>query len=506
MPTSQKVQIDTYDFGASLTAPTLAALATGTTITDGTASTCNEQTADAGVYIADFVGADASHLIPAGTYRLRTTVNGKPLKRFVTFTGVDGELVYARAERAVELDSATQTILNDIPTTAEFEARTIAAANYATASQINSLQVNTRASVQVPVEIETPDSGTQIWKIRLFLFDSEGNMETPDSTPTVALVNASGTDRSSRLSSATTISTGAYSWDYTSTDDDTEEQLNWTFTVVEGGLTRIYPATSYVVEETAYRFTSTDRSTLNSRSSQTDVTTVGTAVAAVSTKLGTPAGASVSADIASVKTDTGTTIPDLIGDIGGGAGTGARTVTITVNDGASPLQNAVVRLTEGANTFTSTTNASGVIDPPFNVDDATYVVSISKAGYSYGGTTLVVDGTETRTYSMSAISITPSAGNFTTCYQTVYDKDGNIAPNQTVKLQVVRAGSTDVGRAYGQGHRTAVSGVDGVVEWLNVPKGSEIYNWIGSKKNSTTYTVPLTADSTHPLPSIVGET
>lgn len=109
MATSQKVQIDTYDFGASLTAPTLGALSTGTTITDGTASTCNEQTADSGVYIADFVGADASHLIPAGTYRLRTSVNGKPLKRFVTFTGVDGEMVYARSERAVELDSASIT-------------------------------------------------------------------------------------------------------------------------------------------------------------------------------------------------------------------------------------------------------------------------------------------------------------------------------------------------------------------------------------------------------------
>ena len=109
MPTSQKVQIDTFDFGASLTNPTLGALTTGTTISNGTANSCNEQSADSGVYIADFVGADASALIPAGTYRLRTTVNGLPLKRFVTFTGVDGELVYARSERAVELDPASVT-------------------------------------------------------------------------------------------------------------------------------------------------------------------------------------------------------------------------------------------------------------------------------------------------------------------------------------------------------------------------------------------------------------
>ena len=297
MPTSQKVQIDTYDFGASLTVPTLGALDTGTTIANGTAATCNEQTVDSGVYIADFVGVDASALIPAGTYRLRTAVNGLPLKRFVTFAGVDGEVVYARSEEVAVLDTDTLTILNNIPTTAEFEARTLAAASYATAAQINSLNVNTRANISVPIEIETPDSGTQVYKIRLFLFDIDGNMEAPDSTPTVALVNAAGTDRSSRLSSASNASTGVYSWDYTATDDDAEEQLNWTFTVVEGGLTRVYPATSYVVEETAYRFTSTDRSTLNSRSSQTSVD-------AISTNIGTPAGASVSADIAAVKADT----------------------------------------------------------------------------------------------------------------------------------------------------------------------------------------------------------
>jgi hypothetical protein len=114
MPTSQKVQIDTFDFGSSLTAPTLVALATGTTIANGTAATCDEQTADSGVYIADFVGADASALIPAGTYRLRTAVNGLPLKRFVTFTGVDGEVVYARSEEAAVLNSATQGQIDNV--------------------------------------------------------------------------------------------------------------------------------------------------------------------------------------------------------------------------------------------------------------------------------------------------------------------------------------------------------------------------------------------------------
>lgn len=140
----------------------------------------------------------------------------------------------------------------------------------ATAAQVSGLAVNTRANLNVPVEIETPDSSTQVFKIRLHLFDVEGNMEAPDGTPTIALTNAAGTDRSSRISNAANPSTGVYTWDYTATAGDTEEQLVWVFTVVEGSLTRTYPATSYVVEESAYRFSSTDRANLNAILADTD--------------------------------------------------------------------------------------------------------------------------------------------------------------------------------------------------------------------------------------------
>ena len=146
----------------------------------------------------------------------------------------------------------------------------------ATAAQIAAMTVNTRVNYQVPIEIELPDASTQIFKIRLHLFDEEGNMESPDSTPTIALTNAAGTDRSSRLSVASNPSTGVYSWDYTATAGDAEEQLVWVFTVVEGTLTRTYPATSYVVEESAYRFSSTDRATLNAAATQASVNDVPT--------------------------------------------------------------------------------------------------------------------------------------------------------------------------------------------------------------------------------------
>lgn len=157
--------------------------------------------------------------------------------------------------------------------------------DWATNSQVSALQVNTRANLMVPVEIETPDSGTAPWKIRLHLFDVEGNMEAPDVTPTVSIFSASGTNRSSRLSAATLLSTGAYEWTYTSTAGDAEEQLIWTFVVIEGGATRQYTATSYVVEETAYRFSSSDRNNLNTAVSQTAAAAIRSAVGLTSANL-----------------------------------------------------------------------------------------------------------------------------------------------------------------------------------------------------------------------------
>lgn len=154
----------------------------------------------------------------------------------------------------------------------------------ATASQINSLAINTRANLHVPVEIETPDAGTLVYKIRLHLFDVEGNMEVPDSMPTIALTNAAGVDRSARLSVASNPSAGVYVWDYTATLNDAEEQLVWVFTVVEGTLPRTYPATSYVVEKSAYRFSSADRATLNAAATQASVNAEAVKTTAIKTK------------------------------------------------------------------------------------------------------------------------------------------------------------------------------------------------------------------------------
>jgi hypothetical protein len=136
--------------------------------------------------------------------------------------------------------------------------------NVAGSSEVTSIQNNTRCVRVVPTIVERPDSGSVVYRVELMLYDTDGNMEAPDSAPTIDLVNESGTDRSARLDSTTMslISTGRYRAEYTASDSDALEQLNWTFTVIAAAATRVYGNTSIVVDTTAVDFTAADRAKL----------------------------------------------------------------------------------------------------------------------------------------------------------------------------------------------------------------------------------------------------
>lgn len=137
--------------------------------------------------------------------------------------------------------------------------------NVASSAEVVSIQNNTRVVRVVNGVIERPDAGTTTYRIELLLYDSVGNMEAPDSAPTIALVNQVGTDRSARLDSPTMalVSSGRYRAIYTADVADPLEQLVWTFSVVEGGNTRLYGNTSVVVDTTAVDFTAADRTKLD---------------------------------------------------------------------------------------------------------------------------------------------------------------------------------------------------------------------------------------------------
>lgn len=136
--------------------------------------------------------------------------------------------------------------------------------NVASSAEVTAIQNNTKVVRNVPTVIKRPATGTQAYRIELLAYDSTGNMEAPDEAPTLDLVNQSGDDLTSRLDSTTgtLVSTGRYRWVYTADDEDTLEQLIWTFSVVEGGNTRVYGNTSVIVDTVAVDFTADDRTKL----------------------------------------------------------------------------------------------------------------------------------------------------------------------------------------------------------------------------------------------------
>jgi hypothetical protein len=137
--------------------------------------------------------------------------------------------------------------------------------NVASSAEVTGIQNNTRVVRVVPSVIERPDSGSTVYRIELLAYDSAGNMEAPDSAPTLDVVDEAGSSRTGRLdnTTGTLVSTGRYRWEYTASDSDDLEQLVWAFSVVEGGATRVYGNTTIVVDTTAVDFTSADRTKLN---------------------------------------------------------------------------------------------------------------------------------------------------------------------------------------------------------------------------------------------------
>jgi hypothetical protein len=183
-----------------------------------------------------------------------------------------------------------------------------------------------------------------------------------------------------------------------------------------------------------------------------------------------------------------------------GAGTGARTVTITVDDGTTALQNAVVRLNEGVNTFRTMTNASGVA--VFNLDDATYTVAVTKSGYTYAGTTLVVDGTETATYSMTAVSVTPPTNPALSAVEVLtLDEDFAAASGIDVDFRMSAVATGDQNRAHPGAKKTVTSNGSGIARFEG-PQGATIEWKRGTGQQWTAVT--LDNDSVTNVTSLIG--
>jgi len=129
--------------------------------------------------------------------------------------------------------------------------------------KIDDISNVTRFRTTAPSPFEVPSSGSVDYRIHVNLEDTTGNPEDPDAdTITVGVTNQVGTDRSANLSSTTMVkeSTGRYRVDYTVASTHPLEQLMFTFTYDEGGVTFVKNMDRLVTDAAEVGYTATDRS------------------------------------------------------------------------------------------------------------------------------------------------------------------------------------------------------------------------------------------------------
>jgi len=193
----------------------------------------------------------------------------------------------------------------------------------------------------------------------------------------------------------------------------------------------------------------------------------------------------VSSAYVNVEAATNNYFPESIQDVSASEPTGARAVTVTVTDGTDPLENATVRFTEGANTYTVNTDVTGVAT--INLDDATYDVAVTKAGYTFTGTTLLVDGDKTPTYAMSSVSVSlPVSPTQSTGTIRCYDEQGVVEAGVNVSVQI-QSGPGTAGLSYDSSVWSVASDVNGDASFVGLMQGAVYRAYRGSETSETEY-------------------
>lgn len=187
---------------------------------------------------------------------------------------------------------------------------------------------------------------------------------------------------------------------------------------------------------------------------------------------------------------------------GGGTGTGARTVTITVTLSGAPVEGARVRLTKAAESYISTTNASGQIT--FNLDDGSWIVGITSPNTTFAGAVLAVSGTVSQSYALTAMAITPSAPGGVTGYWTCLSQLGLPESGVTMSMQAVSfAEHASTGLALDTTVRTTTSDANGLAQFPDLVPGVRYQAWRGSG-TKIYVTIPADAESSLELNSLLG--
>jgi len=195
-----------------------------------------------------------------------------------------------------------------------------------------------------------------------------------------------------------------------------------------------------------------------------------------------PVGAAVNASQIGGVSATGVLVSTGVGSTaflanaptgGGGGGTGANPVTITIQTTLSvAIQGATVTAWKnGSISGTLATNASGVA--VLALDAGTYTVVVTSNGYQGNTASLVVSGTTSQTYQLTAITITPSPSGGVTGYLYTTDTTGTvIQTGVVVELQMTRTASGQTGEAISPVIKTVTSDSNGLAQFVGLTPGA----------------------------------
>lgn len=195
-------------------------------------------------------------------------------------------------------------------------------------------------------------------------------------------------------------------------------------------------------------------------------------------------------------------------------GRGAYPVTITIDDGTDPVVGATVRITTTGLVTTKITDGSGIA--MFALDNGTYDVTITMAGYGAGVESLTVLGATPETYSLTEIVVSPPASALVaTGIMVVYDEDGAKEQGASISIKLT-AGPGTAGYGFDTATRTDVSDADGLVTFPGMIRGATYSVWRGVAPETVTAlfaqgsgstescVVPLDQD-TFNLTEVIGE-
>ena len=190
--------------------------------------------------------------------------------------------------------------------------------NVASSAEVLAIQNNTSTRISLPNQFERPESSTTTYIIDLYLYDAAGHMEDPDETPTLAVKNEAGVDRSANLTNSGVlqhIALGHYQIGYVVGTPHALEQLRFDYTIIEEGLTRIAGASTVVGDLIDVHFSQVDRDNITAIKSSTDnlpadpssEATVQDAVAQAELAAGSAADAVIAAEAATSAAESAAT-------------------------------------------------------------------------------------------------------------------------------------------------------------------------------------------------------